>query len=77
MNAIIAILMQIGNWAIAYFTVTMALHTCRSLVFRSPQKAWLGAMVIVIGWLSAVVVGKFIVIVYYVILMSSQQVSLL
>ncbi|KIM84269.1 hypothetical protein PILCRDRAFT_6532 [Piloderma croceum F 1598] len=52
-----AVLMQIGHWAVAYFTVTIAVHTCRSLVFRSPQKAWLGATVVVIGWLSAVAVG--------------------
>jgi hypothetical protein len=53
-----AILMQIGHWAVAYFTVTIAVHTCRSFVFRSPQKAWLGATVVIIGWLSAVAVGK-------------------
>jgi len=52
-----AVLMQLGNWATAYFTTAIAIHTCRSLVFRIPQKAWVGSAVMVMGWLSALIVG--------------------
>jgi hypothetical protein len=52
--------MQIGNWATGYFTVAIAVHTCISLVFRIPQKAWVGPAVMVMGWLSALAVGKLV-----------------
>jgi hypothetical protein len=52
-----AVLMQVGNWVNAYFTLAMAIHTCITLVFRWPQKRRFGATVIAMGWLSAVAVG--------------------
>ncbi|GLB40499.1 hypothetical protein LshimejAT787_0803700 [Lyophyllum shimeji] len=48
-----AILMQIGNWSTAYFTVTIAVHTFNSLVLKRRQSVLLAGSVISIGWISA------------------------
>jgi len=48
-----AILMQIGNWSTAYFTLTIAVHTFNSLVLQRRQSALLAGVVIGIGWISA------------------------
>ncbi|KAG5645534.1 hypothetical protein DXG03_005809 [Asterophora parasitica] len=48
-----AILMQIGNWATAYFTVTIAVHTFTSLVMQIRQSALVAGAAIAMGWISA------------------------
>ncbi|KAF5381971.1 hypothetical protein D9615_004299 [Tricholomella constricta] len=48
-----AILMQIGNWATAYFTVTIAVHTFNSLVLQNRQSVLVAVSVITVGWISA------------------------
>lgn len=50
--------MQIGNFATAYFTVVIAIHTCSTLVFRFRQTVWVGATVVAVGWASSLVIGK-------------------
>ena len=56
-SKISAILIQIGNFSTAYFTVVMALHTCASLVFRFRQTKWAGATIITVGWLGSIAIG--------------------
>lgn len=57
-----AVLMQIGNWSIAYFTVTIAVHTFNSLVLQKRQSVIVSSTVITIGWITSVLLaaGPFI-----------------
>lgn len=48
-----AILSQMGNWATAYFTVTIAVHTFNSLVLRKRQSILICATTISLGWILA------------------------
>ncbi|KAG6850701.1 hypothetical protein H0H93_009859 [Arthromyces matolae] len=52
-----AVLMQLGNWAIAYFTVAIAIHTFNSLVMRIRQSSIVSGIAITAGWILAVLVG--------------------
>jgi hypothetical protein len=52
-----AIFMSMGNIAGAYFTVAIAIHTFNSLVLRFRQSAWIGILVISIGWAVALSVS--------------------
>jgi hypothetical protein len=49
--------MSMGNIAGAYFTVAIAIHTFNSLVLRFRQSAWIGILVISIGWAVALSVS--------------------
>ncbi|KAG6817166.1 hypothetical protein H0H87_012127 [Tephrocybe sp. NHM501043] len=57
-----AVLMQLGNWAIAYFTVAIAVHTFNSLVLKIRQSVIVSAIAIFVGWASAALLaaGPFI-----------------
>ncbi|RDB26384.1 hypothetical protein Hypma_006851 [Hypsizygus marmoreus] len=48
-----AILMQIGTWSTAYFTVSIAIHTFNSLVLRKRQSVLISAATISVGWITA------------------------
>ncbi|KAJ7106489.1 hypothetical protein C8R43DRAFT_906126, partial [Mycena crocata] len=48
-----AVVMQIGNFAGAYFTVAIGIHTFNSLVLKRRQSVWICATTISIGWLIA------------------------
>jgi len=48
-----AILSQIGNWATAYFTVVIAVHTFNSLVLRIRQSILVCTATICVGWILA------------------------
>jgi len=49
-----AIVMQAGNYANAYFTVAIGIHTFNSLVLARRQSVWICVVTITVGWLSAV-----------------------
>lgn len=57
-----AVLIQVGNWATAYFTVSIGFHTFNSLVLRRKQSVLLAGSVIIAGWISAALIaaGPFI-----------------
>lgn len=57
---ILATLMQIANCGAAYFTVTIALHTFSSLVLRMRQSVVHCRSTMIIGWIFAITVGKWI-----------------
>jgi hypothetical protein len=42
--------MSIGNFSGAYFTVALAVHTFNSLGLRYRQSAWVGILVVGVGW---------------------------
>lgn len=46
-----------GNWATAYFTVTIAVHTFNSLVLRKRQSILICATTISLGWILAGLLG--------------------
>jgi hypothetical protein len=50
-------MMEIGNVAAAYFTVAMSLHTFSCLVLLRRQSTLLCIFIIVVGWITAVVIG--------------------
>jgi hypothetical protein len=50
MTVLLAIFMSIGNFAGAYFTVVLAFHAFNSLGLRYRQSAWVGVLVVGIGW---------------------------
>jgi len=52
-----ATLMQIGNFAAGYFTVSIAVHTFNSLVLRKRQSAFICRTTILIGWLLSVLIA--------------------
>ncbi|KAF9453453.1 hypothetical protein P691DRAFT_800720 [Macrolepiota fuliginosa MF-IS2] len=45
-----AFIMQVGNWASAYFTVAMAVHTFNSLVMKKKQSILISFPTMLIGW---------------------------
>ncbi|KAF5359541.1 hypothetical protein D9756_003319 [Leucocoprinus leucothites] len=45
-----AFVMQVGNWASAYFTVAIAVHTFNSLVLKKKQSIFISLPTMVIGW---------------------------
>jgi hypothetical protein len=47
------VLMQLGSWATAYFTVTIAVHTFNSLVLKRRQSIIVSAVTICLGWITA------------------------
>lgn len=49
--------MQIGNVAAAYFTAAIPIHTFSSLVLLKRQSTLLCTFMILVGWLTAVLVG--------------------
>jgi hypothetical protein len=49
--------MQIGNWASAYFTVTIAVHTFNSLILKKRQSVIICRTIIIIGWTIATMTG--------------------
>ncbi|KAJ7746652.1 hypothetical protein B0H16DRAFT_1375950 [Mycena metata] len=49
-----AIVMQAGNYANAYFTVAIGIHTFNSLVLARRQSVWICVLTIAVGWLSAI-----------------------
>jgi len=48
-----AVVMQVGNFAGAYFTLAIGIHTFNSLVLARRQSVWICATTITVGWLSA------------------------
>ncbi|KAF8150756.1 hypothetical protein B0H34DRAFT_824442 [Crassisporium funariophilum] len=53
-----ATVMQVGNWAAGYFTVTIAVHTFNSLVLRKRQSVTTCRMTISIGWVASVLAAS-------------------
>ncbi|KAF8656842.1 hypothetical protein AX16_002390 [Volvariella volvacea WC 439] len=49
-----AAIMQVGNWATAYFTISIAIHTLNSLVLRKRQSVLICAATIFAGWMLAI-----------------------
>jgi len=49
-----AIVMQIGNFASAYFTMAIGIHTFNSLVLARRQSPWVCGITITVGWLFSV-----------------------
>jgi len=54
-----AVMNQIGNLALAYFTITIAIHTFSSLVLHKRHSVWLASSVIVAGWFFALAAATF------------------
>ncbi|TFK40233.1 hypothetical protein BDQ12DRAFT_488623 [Crucibulum laeve] len=52
-----ALVMQIGNWGQAYFTVTIAVHTFNSLVLRRRQSVLICTTTISIGWIVTILLA--------------------
>ncbi|KAF8072018.1 hypothetical protein FPV67DRAFT_913986 [Lyophyllum atratum] len=52
-----AVVMQIGNWSTAYFTVSIAVHTFNSLVLQRRQSVLVAGITISIGWISAAILA--------------------
>jgi hypothetical protein len=52
-----AVMMQIGNVSTAFFTATIAIHSFNSLVLHNRNTIWFGVLVVVAGWISAVVIA--------------------
>jgi hypothetical protein len=52
-----AVLMQIGNISTAFFTVAIAIHSFDSLVLHNRHTMWIGVLVMVAGWVLAVVIA--------------------
>ena len=50
-------LIQIGDFATAYFTTTMALHALNSLVLKRRYPVWFMPTVIFVGWFAAILIG--------------------
>ncbi|KAJ6577385.1 hypothetical protein B0H19DRAFT_910825, partial [Mycena capillaripes] len=48
-----AVVMQVGNFAGAYFTLAIGIHTFNSLVLARRQSVWICAITIAVGWVSA------------------------
>jgi len=48
-----AILTQIANWSMAYFTVAIAVHTFNTLVLQKRQSILVAGTAISVGWISA------------------------
>ncbi|KAJ7454775.1 hypothetical protein FB451DRAFT_1279324 [Mycena latifolia] len=46
-----AIVMQVGNFAGAYFTMAIGIHTFNSLVLARRQSPWICAITISVGWI--------------------------
>lgn len=55
---ILAFFMQTGNWASAYFTVAIAIHTLNSLVLKKRQSIFISLPTMIIGWTIAVIAGE-------------------
>lgn len=53
----LAVAKQAGNFAMAYFTVIIGVHTFNTLVLKKPQSAWLCGGVLIVGWLSSLAMG--------------------
>lgn len=49
--------MQVGDFAGAYFTTIIAIHTFNSLVIRKRSPIWLTGSVVALGWLAAILMG--------------------
>lgn len=54
-----AFVMQVGNWASAYFTVAIAVHTFNSLVLKRRQSILISLPSIIIGWAIAATAGEY------------------
>jgi hypothetical protein len=54
----LAFLMQVGNWASAYFTVIIAVHTFNSLVLKKKKSMCISIPTMIMGWVIAAVVGE-------------------
>ncbi|KAF9064159.1 hypothetical protein BDP27DRAFT_1426103 [Rhodocollybia butyracea] len=52
-----AVVMQIGNISVAYFTVAIAIHTFNSLVLRMRQSAYVYIPTILFGWAVSIVIA--------------------
>ncbi|EKM78676.1 hypothetical protein AGABI1DRAFT_128960 [Agaricus bisporus var. burnettii JB137-S8] len=52
-----AFIMQVGNWASAYFTVAIAVHTFNSLVLKKKKSMCISIPTMVMGWVIAVLVA--------------------
>ncbi|KAJ7914930.1 hypothetical protein B0H13DRAFT_2001699 [Mycena leptocephala] len=48
-----AVVMQVGNFAGAYFTLAIGIHTFTSLVLARRQSVWICAVTITVGWIAA------------------------
>ncbi|KAJ6466616.1 hypothetical protein C8R47DRAFT_1234958 [Mycena vitilis] len=48
-----ATVMQVGNFAGAYFTIAIGIHTFNSLVLKRRQSVWICATTIAVGWIAA------------------------
>ena len=49
--------MQFGTFSTAYFTVSIAFHTFKSLVLRKRQSALVAGITIAYGWTQSAVLG--------------------
>ncbi|KAK7032853.1 hypothetical protein R3P38DRAFT_2919289 [Favolaschia claudopus] len=49
-----AVVMQVANFAGAYFTIAIAIHTVNSLVLKRRQSTWIAITTMCIGWLASV-----------------------
>ena len=61
-------LIQIGDFAGAYFTTTMALHTLNSLVLKRRYPVWFMPTVIFVGWFAAILIGMAICYIHWNVL---------
>jgi hypothetical protein len=50
-------LKQIGQYASFFFIVAMGIHTFNTLVLRNRPPQWLGIVVTLVGWASALLIG--------------------
>jgi hypothetical protein len=48
-----AVVMQVGNFAGAYFTIAIAIHTVNSLVLKRRQSTWICITTIAVGWMAS------------------------
>ncbi|KAF8207160.1 hypothetical protein K438DRAFT_1714041 [Mycena galopus ATCC 62051] len=52
-----AIVMQVANFAGAYFTIAIAIHTVNSLVLKKRQSTWVCITTISVGWMTSAVLA--------------------
>ncbi len=50
--------MQIGDTGGAYFTAAIAIHSFNTLVLRNKLAGWICLVVMIFGWLVAVLFGE-------------------
>lgn len=55
----VAGMMIIGDFASAYFTAVIAIHTFNSLVLRYKQPVWVNVAIVTVGWALAFAAGSY------------------